>query len=148
MAALVGTVVVSPLWQAGMEYTAKGSYTLVGAIASADTITWSNLLPTNDVVVINATRYGQEFDTNATPTATEIWGDGTDADGYITSKTSGDARTGQLRFDGDGAVIGTSTAAGRSVVCTVGGTVATAAATGTVWVEVTYRCSNAQPITA
>lgn len=145
MTALTGTVLTTAPWQAGQTYTAKGYYTLGGAIVTADTITWSNILPANDVTVLSVVRYGKEFDTDASPTGTEIWGDGTDTDAYITSKTSGDA-TGQLIFHGDGAVIGTSNAASRNVVCTVGGTIATAATTGTVWVEVTYYCSNGAAI--
>lgn len=142
MTALVGTIVQEGRWLAGQEFTAVGKYTLVGAIVSGDTITWSNLLPTNDVQVLSVVRYGQELDTNATPTGTEKIGDGTDDDGYLTSKTSGDA-TGQFQMHGDGAIIGTSDQVGRNVVLTAGGTIATAASTGTVWIAVRYYCNAA-----
>ena len=82
-----------------------------------------------------------EGDTNATPTATLVVGDGTDADGYLTSKTWGNA-LGQFQMFGDGAIIGTSAHASSNVKLTSGGTVATAASSGTVFVEMTYYCSG------
>lgn len=142
MTALVGTVVQEGRWLAGQEFTAVGKYTLVGAIVSGDTITWSNLLPSNDVQVLSVVRYGQELDTNASPGGTEIIGDGTDTNGYLESKTSGDA-TGQFQAHGDGVLIGTSNQAGRDVVLTSGGTIGTAASSGTVWVAVRYYCNAA-----
>jgi hypothetical protein len=141
MTALVGTITQAGRWQSGMEYTAVGKYTLVGAIVSADTITFTSLLPANDTIIQDFVVYGQEFDTNASPTATLIVGDGTDTDAYLASKTAGDAN-GQMQFFGDGAAIGTSDQVGRNVVLTVGGTVATAASSGTVWVKVRYYCSG------
>jgi len=146
MAALTGTNVVANRYEPGREYTALGSYTLAGAIASADTITWTNLLPINGVQILEFRLYGQELDTNATPTATVIVGDATTTNGYLTSKTAGDAN-GQYQMFGDGAFIGLSTGATnatatRNVLLTVGGTVATAASTGTVYVMVRYYCSG------
>jgi hypothetical protein len=123
-----------------MQYTAVGKYALAGAIVTGDTITWSSILPANDVQVLGFKIFGKELDTDASPTATLIVGDGTDTDGYLASKTAGDA-TGQMQFIGDGAIIGTSDQVGRDIIATVGGTVATAATTGTVWVEVTYYCN-------
>jgi len=144
--ALTGTVVVAPQWQPGTIQSSLGTYTLAGSVVTGDTYTFANMLPANDCIVIGFTRWGQELDTNASPTATEIWGDGTDTDAYLTSQVAGNA-IGYELFEGNGALIGVSTApASRNVVGTVGGTVATAAATGTIFVRVTYLCTSAAAI--
>jgi hypothetical protein len=144
MANYAGTnVLPAPRWQAGMEYTAVGYYTLGGAVSSGDTFTWTNLIPaitgTLPVRIMDFRVWGKEMDTNATPTATLIAGDGTDTDGYVASTTWGDA-TGQYQMFGDGALIGDDAQASDDVVLTLGGTVATAASSGTVWVAVRYYC--------
>ena len=142
MAALTGTVVQEGRYEPGHEYTAIGSYTLVGAITNADTITWTNLLPAYyaGIQILAVTRWGQELDTNASPSLVEILGDGSDTDGYITSATSGDA-TGQFQRLGDGALIGTAPAS-RNAVLTTSGSLGTAASTGTVWVAIRYYCKG------
>lgn len=141
MAALTGTITQAGRWQSGMEYTALGAYTLVGAITNADTITFTNLLPANDTQIIAFEVFGQELDTNASPTLALTAGDGTTANGYLTSKTAGDA-TGQMHLIGDGAFIGASNQASRNVVLTTSGTLGTAASSGTVYVRVRYYCSG------
>jgi hypothetical protein len=149
MTALTGTNVLSaPKWQAGLQYTAVGYYTLGGAIVSGDTITWTNILPGtgNPVKLLGFRVWGQELDTNASPTGTLKIGDANDDDGYLTSKTAGDA-TGQMQFFGDGAYIGgqTGAASGQasaSIIATVGGTLATAASSGTIWIAADYFCQN------
>lgn len=141
MAALTGTITQAGRWCSGMEYTALGAYTLVGSITNADTITFTNLLPANDVIILGFEYFGQELDTNASPTLALTAGDGTDADGYLTSKTAGNAN-GQLQLEGDGAFIGGSTQTGRDVVLTTSGTLGTAASSGTLFVRVRYYCSG------
>lgn len=142
MTALTGTNVGDKArWQAGEEFSFLGYYTLGGAIASGDTITWSDILPplNNPVQLLDFEIYGKELDTDASPTGTLIVGDGTDTDAYLTSKTAGDAN-GQMQFSGDGASMGQKITTSRDIVATVGGTVATAASSGTVWVKGRYYC--------
>lgn len=141
MPALTGTVTQQGRWQSGQEYTALGAYTLVGAITNNDTITFSNILPANDTQIVSLEFFGQELDTNASPTLAVTIGDGTTANGYLISKTGGDA-TGQLQLIGDGAFIGASTYASRNIVVTTSGTLGTAATSGTVYVRVRYYCSG------
>lgn len=141
MAALTGTNVVGNLWKVGEQYTALGVYTLVGAITNADTITWDNLLPEGDKTITGFTIYGQELDTNASPTLAIIVGDENDADGYLASATAGSANA-QFALRGTGAYLNNTTAktTGRDVIITTSGTLGTAASTGTVFVAVTYVC--------
>lgn len=141
MAALTGTNVISEKYTEGELQTFVGSYTLDGAIASADTITWSSALPNVEgVTIMEVIVFGDELDTNASPTGTLIVGDGTDADGYLASKTAGGAGD-QLLYAGDGALIGT-VVTGTDIVLTVGGTLATAASSGTVRIKVLYGCGD------
>lgn len=142
--AYTGTNVVTGKYSPGTVQVALGKYALTGAVVSGDTYTWSSILPTNGITILDFKIYGAELDTDASPTATLKIGDGTDDDGYLTSKTAGDA-TGQMKFSGDGAFIGKSTGATgatatSNVIGTVGGTVATAATTGTIWIAITYYC--------
>ena len=145
MTALTGTIVVAPRWCSGYEYTAVGSYALGGAIASADTITWTTLLPQyNDVQILGLRFWGQELDTNASPTGTIIIGDGTTTNNYLESLVCGNtaAAPAQLDLAGNGVVIGASTYASKNIVATIGGTIGTAASSGTVWVSVRYYCQT------
>lgn len=145
MPAYTGTNLIPnpPKWQAGLQYTAIGSYTLGTTITNADTITWSNILPPldNRVRILGFRLHGQELDTNASPTLAIVVGTTTDTDGYLASKTAGDA-TGQMQFFGDGAYIGTRQADSRDIVLTTSGTLGTGAASGTVWISVDYLCEN------
>ena len=127
----------------GMQFIALGKYALTGALVNADTITWSNLLPDpNRFKVIGFRFWSPELDTDATPTATIIVGDGTDTDAYLTTSNVGlpaqaPANGYQINLSGNGAAIGAAagTAVSRNVVLTVNGVVATGATTGTLWVE-------------
>lgn len=143
MAALTGTVqVAGKSGSVGRQFVAKGSYTLGGALANADTITWTNLLPDpNTCKVVSGRIYGPELDTNATPTMLFTIGDGTDADGYLLSKggavTLSNSLANQLMYEFDGAIIcaAAGTAESRNVVLTVTAAVATGATSGTIWIE-------------
>lgn len=143
--AYTGTVLTTnpaPL-NAGQEFTTLGYYTLAGSVVTADTYTFANMLPNVSVQILEFKVWGQELDTNASPTATLVGGDGTTTNCYLTSKTAGDA-TGQMQFLGDGTAITGTAPAGKSIVLTVGGTVATAASSGTVFCSVRYRCTQMQ----
>lgn len=145
MTAYTGTVLGDPRWTPGATIVASGSYALTGAVVTGDTFTFPNIIPAQKVKIVGVRIFGVELDTNATPTATLIAGDGTTTNGYLTSVTAGDA-TGQMQFFGNGALIGTENAASRNLVLALGGTVATAASTGTIFAEVTYQCSNGDRI--
>lgn len=131
---------IGPRWQAGQVYTVKSQFTIGSAVETGDSWTLSDLLPTNDYQVLSGEVYGAEFDTNSSPTATLIVGDGTDTDGYLTSKVAGSA-LGQMRLKFDGALLADGqNPASNDVTLTLGGSVATAASSGTVHVEITYYC--------
>ncbi len=136
-----GTVLTAALWAPGHEYTVTGSLTIPEAVETGDTWTFANMLPHNAVKIVAGEYFGTEFDTNASPTATLIIGDTSDTDGYLASKVAGSANA-QLVFPCDGALLGVQPAT-RDVRVTLGGTVATAASTGTGYVRIRYRCSNA-----
>lgn len=122
----------------GEQVVALGKFSLTAGLANNDTITFSNLIPNKDrVKVIGFKLFAPELDTNSTPTGTITVGDGTDADGYLTSKDMG-VNSAQLTFFGDGALIGADagTVAGRDVVITVASAVATATTSGDIFVEV------------
>lgn len=141
MAALSGTNVVGNLWKVGEEYTALGAYTLVGAITNADTITWDNILPEGTKTITGFRFYGQELDTNASPTLAAKIGDEIDDDGFVSSFTAGGANA-QFVIHGNGAYLNntTATTTGRDIILTTSGTLGTAASSGTVFVAVTYVC--------
>lgn len=135
------TLANEPRWEPGKTFTVLAYYALTGAVASGDTFTATNMLPAQKVEVISGKLFGKEMDTHASPTGTVIVGDGTDTDAYLASQVWGSANQ-QFHADFDGAVLGTTNAASRNIVSTLGGTVATAASSGTVWKEVTYVCSD------
>ena len=141
MTAYTGTIVSEGRGgELGQQFSAIGKYALTGALVNGDTITWSNLLPKNTVKVIAFRFWSVELDTGGTPTTLFTIGDGTDPDGYLTSKggavTLSNSLAGQLSYFGDGALIGADDAASRDVVLTVTAAVATGATSGTLWVEV------------
>lgn len=135
-----GTILVEPKWQAGMTYEVVGELSIPEAVETGDTWTFTNILPENKVTIVGGSYNGVEFDTNASPTATVIIGDGTDTDGYLESRVGGGAESRQT-FGFDGALLD-ATPASRSVVVTLGGTVATAASSGTATVSIRYYCSD------
>ena len=131
-----------PKWQAGMMYSYKKKYTIAEAVETGDTFTFTDMLPTTAVTILGGRFWGKEFDTDASPTATVIIGDGTDTDGYLASKVSAAGPSGAFLAEFDGALLGTASAASDDIVVTLGGTVATAADSGDIWLEVDYLCEN------
>lgn len=142
--ARTGTILLAPKWHAGKTFTAIGKYTWPDAVVTADTVTWADLFPAGGVTVLNTALTSVELDTDATPTATAVLGDGTDTDGFIKSFIPGVNTTGntQINANGNGALIGTELDVATDVVLTIGGTVATAATSGDTFVYVTYYCSG------
>lgn len=140
MTIFTGTITHEGNWQAGALYEALGSCSISAAVATADTFVFTNILPVNDVEIVDFEVYGSDLDTNATPTGTLTAGDGTDVDGYMASKTAGGADEQYFR-KGDGVLVGGNVnPASRNIILTLGGTVATAASSGTIYVRVRYRC--------
>lgn len=142
--ARTGTITLAPKWAAGQEFTAIGSYAWPDSVVTGDTVTWNDLFPAGGVTVLDVSLVSVELDTNATPTATAVVGDGSDTDAFILSFIPGVNTTGNTKIiaPGDGALIGTTLSAATDVVLTIGGTVATAASSGTTWVKVRYYCSG------
>jgi len=133
-------------WQAGYIQSAFAKVTIGSAVETGDTWTFTNMLPSEDVEVLSGTLFGVTFDTNATPTATVIIGDGTDVDGFLVSKTSGATKTENVdteTFHLDGLLVGGAKPASRSPVVTLGGTVATAASSGDFFLQMSYYCRGA-----
>lgn len=134
-------------WSLGKQYTRRAYFTVGSAVETGDSWTASNFLPSQDVQIISGMVFGADLDTNASPQATVIVGDGTDTDGYLSSKTAGGGEQNNV-LPFDGALISTygTPPASRNLTLTLGGTVATAASSGTVWVEATYLCINADRV--
>ena len=142
-----GTLLVAPRWIEGQICVSLGKVTFAGTLTTGDTGTIAGMLPaSNGYTLLETTVWGDPFDTNATPTATIVVGDGTTTNLYLASKTaSGSTSPGQMRFIGDGTGIGTGvTAASPDVVITAGGTVATGKSGAVGWVSCTYLCHNAE----
>jgi hypothetical protein len=140
----ISTLTVEPRWNAGASYKATASYTLASAVETGDSFTFKNILPSpaDSVQIVSGKLFGQEFDTNASPTATVIVGDGTDTDGYLSSKVSAADANGQFLAEFDGAFLGGTSQASRDLVVTLGGVVATAASSGTIFIEIEYYCAG------
>lgn len=142
MANYTGTVLVKGrAGDLGQQMQALGEFDLAdggAGLADTDTITWTGLLQGSNTKIVGFKFYGVEIDTNATPTATFTIGDGTDADGYLTTKGGAvglqNSLGGQLVYFGDGALIGTEVS-GKDVVLTVTEAVATTATTGKIYVS-------------
>lgn len=142
MAAFVGTVVSSARGgDRGQLSMGLGTYALTGALVNGDTITWTGIVPNGQAARIMDVQFeAPELDTSASPTATATIGDGTDADGYITTFNLGKPVQAPVNGEqiialGNGAVIGTTTQASGNIVFTVTAAVATGAATGTLIVR-------------
>lgn len=132
-------------WEPGHEFTTLSKYTIAATVLTGDVYTFANMLPPLNLAVqlLSVEFYGVELDTNSSPTATLVLGDGTTTNAYLTSKTAGNAVF-QLHYVGDGANIGTVITVSRNIVATVGGTVATGQTSGDVFCKVRYRCVGAQ----
>jgi|NOAtaT_5_FD_contig_21_7934754_length_511_multi_3_in_0_out_0_1 hypothetical protein len=137
-----GTALAPAPFVAGTVQSVVGSVTWGSTLASADTFTFTNLLPANPVEPIAVSIWGSEPDTNASPTATLVFGNSDSANGYLTSKTAGGAVQ-QYRVDGDGALLGTLVS-NRTLIGLLGGTMGTGSAAGTLYVKVDYVCQNHQ----
>ena len=135
------------LWQAGVLYSAYAKVTVGSAVETGDTWTFTDMLPSEDIQIVGGALYGVAFDTNATPTATVVVGDGTDTDGFLVSKTSGTTKAENIdteTFLLDGALVGgAAKPASTSPVVTLGGTVATAVAAGDFFLRIDYICRGA-----
>jgi len=146
MTAFTGTVIKAGIaGERGTLSLFTGKFDLTGALASGDTITFSNVFPQLGTFVVRNFRYESgRLDTNTSPTAFFTIGDGTDADGYLTTRTPTfsllTGAVGRVSYEGDGACLdvkpGDSGApASRDVVITFTASPATAATTGTIYVR-------------
>lgn len=142
-----GTLLVEPRWIPGQICKSIGKVTFTGTATTGDTGTIAGMIPAdNGVIVTGVTVHGDKLDAHETAaTATLIVGDGTDTDAYLTGGLAG--RDGpaadQLVIKGNGTLIGSGTTpASTDVVITLGGTVATGASGGELYVEVDYLCDE------
>lgn len=142
-----------------------GYFNLTAGLANSDTITFSQLIPPNGVQVLEVYAYCSQLDSNAAPTGTYSVGDslvdGNAVGRYITGAKMGSNVAGALVVSHSNVVptivsgsytkgVGylyadnentTGTNNGYvDLVLTVTNGLATAAASGTVWVYVAYRC--------
>lgn len=145
---------ISP-WSSGQIFIARAYYDLGGvALANTDTITATNIIPSDGVEIIDVMVYHTELDTNATPTGTYNVGDATSAARFISSAVMGVNGVTTAGFQvRNGINIATTTSSGvvatgagyiytdnASLVLTVNAAVATGATTGVIHLLVTYRC--------
>lgn len=129
MTAYTGSIVVAPKnGGLGDQHQVVGKITLGATVVSGDTWTISGLLGNGEKKIVSYSEYGQELDTNASPTLTMITGTETDDNGFLTSIVAGGAGA-QLNYGGNGALIGTVTS-DSDLVITTAGTLGTGAATG------------------
>lgn len=146
LGAVTGTNTVPPRTQAGLEYTAVGTYTIGAAVAQNDTITFTGLIP-KGAQVLGVTYESNELDTNASPTATVTVGTAASAAAYISAVSVGLAAAGATHvFVGANVVAGLggdAVTAATDVVVTYPAAFATAASSGVVVVTVRYYCKNA-----
>jgi len=143
----------------GMLYTTEFQYTLAGAVVSADTFTTpANALPANGMRIAEVEVIMPELDTNATPTGTFIVGDATDDNRFIDAAPMGVAGvttagyqmrtciniaqglTSGVVSTGSNYLYGSGTS--PRLVMTLGGTIATAATTGTIRLKVSFYCTD------
>lgn len=153
-------------WVPGDTYTIGGYFKLTGALVNADTITFTNAIPPSGVRAVEVLVYSTQLDSNATPTGTFSLGDsladGSAAGRFITSGLMGTNQAGRqiqtfsnvapaftagVQTAGVGYLYTTdenSNANGGylDLKLTVTNAVATAAATGTIWVYFTYYCEG------
>lgn len=148
LGAVAGTITVAPRWQAGMEYTAFGSYTVGAAVAQNDTITFTGLIPTNAVQILSTRLQTPKLDTNATPTGTWILGDSTDDNRFIDAVSMGwDDEASYAMYDSNvvpsvanGTGVGYVYTATTPLILKINTAVATAASTGQLGLWIKYYC--------
>jgi len=143
----------------GQLYTIEFQYTLAGAVVTGDTFTTpAGALPSNGIRIAEVEVIAPRLDTNATPTGTFEVGDATDANRFIDAAPMGvtgiTSATYQIRqcinipqgltagvvSTGSNYLYGSGTA--PRLVMTLGGTIATAAATGTIRLKVSFYCTD------
>lgn len=144
------------LWNAGLIYTMEFEYTLAGAVVTGDTYTTPvSGLPIAGIRILETELHIPNWDSNATPTATLSVGDAGSATRFINAAIAGtgnafttpnlyinqaQALTAGVVSSGPGYLYSKGTA--PLLVVTVGGTVATAASTGTMRLVVKYICTE------
>ena len=153
----------------GHTFRVGAYFELTGALANGDTIVATNFIPPDGVVILSALVYFAPLDTNATPTGTFELGDnqtdGPAAFRFITAASLGavgGGSAGQVHVYANTAPAFTNGVQTRGVgymyadnentttsnngyynmVLTVTAGLATAAATGTVYLEVDYLCQG------
>jgi hypothetical protein len=149
----------------GEIITVGGYFNLSAPLANADTIVFSQMIPPGGVAAIEVVAYCNQLDSNAAPTGLYEVGDslldGNAAGRYITGAKMGSNSVGALVYSPSNVVptivsgaytkgVGyfyadDQNSAGTNngyldVVVTVTNALATAAASGTLWVYFTYRC--------
>lgn len=144
-----------PEWFPGSEFTIDFEYSLGGAVVTGDTYTTpAGAFPVNGFRIVDTDFISVPLDTNATPTATISVGDSGSATRFINAAQAGNATATQIRrsinqaqgltngvvSSGTGYLYSTGNSA--QLICTVGGTVATAQTTGVIRLRVTYKCSS------
>jgi len=138
------TINPAKIGEVGEIVVGTGTFTLTGALANTDTITFTGIVSPGNFRVIGFDIWSNEIDTDATPTGTWTVGNATDPDGYLTTQNMGlpaqlPANGSQLRYSGNGALIGTNigtVSTDGNVVVTVTAAVATSATTGAVNVRI------------
>lgn len=145
-------------YESGMLYSIDFEYTIVGSVVTGDNYTTpSGALPTNGIRIVDTALVMSPVDTNATPTATISCGDSGSATRFISGANAGSATSGaQLHLfinqaqgltagivsSGSGYLYASGTT--PQIKVTVGGTVATAAATGYIRLRVSFYCTGEQ----
>lgn len=143
MVAYTGSITI-PATNGGLgeDHVVRGEFTFTTEIEDTDTITWSGILGGGDKKIVAFSVFGQELDTNATPTATFTVGTEDDADGLLTTKGGAvglqNSLAGQLVYKGDGALVDATTD-DEDIVLTMTAATATGASSGTIFVEAILR---------
>jgi hypothetical protein len=155
---LVPDTSLPPKFETGFLYTIEFQYTLVGTAVTGDTYTTPlGALPSNGIRIIETQLITPRLDTNSTPTGTMSVGDSGLATRFISAApmgvtgvtsatyqmsnlinqaqalTAGVVTTGTNYCYGDGT--------NPQLIVTLGGTIATAAATGLVRLRVSFYCT-------
>jgi hypothetical protein len=146
MANFAGTVTGgNPPYNPGYDHTVVGTLTLASGLANTDTITWTNILPDTPVTIRSVRLIAPELDTGATPTGTIVVGNSDDDDGYILVAGMAvglqNSLASPLLLAGTGLLMDTKVS-NRTIIATVKSAVATAASSGVIRLEVTYRAGT------
>lgn len=153
LGAVTATIPVAPKWQAGMEFTSYGYYSIGAAVAQNDTITFTDIIPAGGVEIMDVELLTPAIDSNSTPTATWIVGDSGDDNRFIDAVYGGwnNTKISHLKYginvaSTSGGAVATGAGyrytAKASLIAKINAAVATAASTGFVGLAVRYRCSG------